>query len=70
MLVGVYAQENSADQGAGQPDRSRPDPDGDAPRPIPARIRRAFRHRDDITDCFVALASADFTGNGEIVKAQ
>lgn len=70
MLVGVYAQEiqqtkvraNLIDPGRTRTGMRAKAYPGEDPKSVPAP--------DDITDCFVALASADFTGNGEIVKAQ
>ncbi len=70
MLVGVYAQEiqqtrvraNLIDPGRTRTGMRAKAYPGEDPKSVPAP--------DDVTDAFVELASAAFTGNGEIVKAQ
>lgn len=70
MLVGIYAQEsqqgkvraNLIDPGRTRTRMRASAYPGEDPNSLPAP--------ESITDAFVRLARADFTGNGEIVKAQ
>ena len=70
MLVGIYAQEsqqgkvraNLIDPGRTRTRMRASAYPGEDPNTLPAP--------EAITDAFVRLARADFTGNGEVVRAQ
>ena len=70
MLAGIYAEEskqsnvrvNLVDPGKTRTRMRAAAYPGEDPATLPAP--------DSITDAFVRLARADFTGNGELVKAQ
>jgi NAD(P)-dependent dehydrogenase (short-subunit alcohol dehydrogenase family) len=70
MLVGIYAQENQQGKlraNLVDPGRTRTRMRASA---YPGEDPNTLPPPDAITDAFVRLARADFTGNGEIVKAQ
>ncbi len=70
MLVGIYAQENLQGKVRANlidPGRARTRMRAAA---YPGENPETLPTPDSLTDAFVRLARADFTGNGEIVKAQ
>jgi NAD(P)-dependent dehydrogenase (short-subunit alcohol dehydrogenase family) len=70
MLVGIYAQENQQTKiraNMVDPGRTRTRMRATA---YPGEDPNTLPPPDAITDVFVRLARADFTGNGEVLKAQ